>query len=324
MLPGPYEGWFTEMTGGPSPVESRATCEACVMLPGAPELPPEGPFDPELRCCTFHPQLLAHLVGGILREADDMGRERVRARIAARVGVSPIGIIPPPAYAAHHRALAERPGSFGHRHELRCPFLQDARCTIWRHRGVACAAFHCKLDRGALGAWRWNLIVVAFNVVDRVVSRWLLERHGLDVAACDALLHHPDDEAADRRAWGVFFGREEAYFLEAARLASGLGFAEIVAMGGPELAQLASGLRAALPRIDDVPARVRRGGDVFYHIGRDRSARVQHPSVSLDLLAIPAEVTELLAKLEEAPLADLGLDAALVRRLLDWQVLVGA
>jgi hypothetical protein len=290
------------------------------MLPGAANLPPEGPFDPELRCCTYHPQLLAHLCGGILRDGDAAGRAHLRERIAARVGVTPIGIIPTPAYAAHHQALSGIPGSFGHRRELRCPFLQDDHCSIWRHRGLACAAFHCKYDRGALGHWRWNLIVVAFNVVDRVVSRWLLERQGLDVRACDALLHGSGDEAA---AWGAFLGREEEYFLEAARLVEALSWDDVVAIGGAELAGYADGVRAALARLDEVPARVRKGPNVLYQIRPDRSALAQHPSVSLDLIELPADVVDLLAKLDEAPLADLGLPPDLQRRLLDWQVLIG-
>jgi hypothetical protein len=324
MLPGAYERWFAEMSGRSSPVESRATCDDCAMLPGAPDLPPEGPFEPEVRCCTYHPHLAAHLVGGILRTGNESGRERVRARIAARVGVTPLGITPAPDYSRRYQRLAALPGAFGRNRELVCPFLQDARCTIWRHRGVACAAFHCKLDRGSLGQWRWNLIVVAFNVVDRVLSRWLLEKQGLDVAACDALLHHPDDASLAAPAWGGFQGREEPYFLEAAQLIEPLSWAEIVALGGRELVELGEAMRGALARVDAVPERVRRGPDVLHHIGRAGSVRLQHPGVPFDLLEVPGEVSERLARLDEAPLADLGLPVELARRLLDWQVLVGA
>src|SRR5438874_8444026 len=122
MLPGPYERWFTEMSGRPGPVETRSTCDSCAMLPGAPGLPPEGAFDPAVRCCTYHPHLAPHFVGGILASGSEAGRRVVRARIAARVGVTPIGLQPTPAYAAIYQRLSVRAGAFGHSHELLCPF----------------------------------------------------------------------------------------------------------------------------------------------------------------------------------------------------------
>jgi len=291
------------------------------MLPDAPDLPPEGPFDPALRCCTYHPHLAAHFVGGILRDGTVAGREVVRARIAGRAGVTPLGLGPPPSYLAAWQSL--RPGSFGHDRELLCPFHQAGRCTVWQHRGAPCAAFHCKFDRGALGFGLWNLITIAFNTVERALGAWLLRRQGLDVDACDALLHAPADPALDARAWGGWRGREEEYFLEAAQLIEPLFWTEVVAAGGRDLSSLADALRGAVVRFDDLslPTRVGRG-EVLYHLGRPGTVRLQNRSVPLDLLEVPAEVADRLARTAEAPLQELGLDDALARRLLDWQALV--
>ena len=63
MLPGPYERWSRELLGRPFPAEPRSTCASCAMLPDAPDLPPEGPFRAEVRCCTYQPHLAPHLVG---------------------------------------------------------------------------------------------------------------------------------------------------------------------------------------------------------------------------------------------------------------------
>src|SRR5262249_45313282 len=142
--------------------------------------------------------------------------------------------------------LAAKAGAFGRSRELMCPFLQDARCTIWAHRGTACASFHCNYDRGALGQWLWSLVAVGVNGGDGVVARWVLGHHGLEVAACDALLHAPDDEALDRRAWGAWFGREEAYFLETARRVEALSWTDVATIGGAEMGAFADALRAAL------------------------------------------------------------------------------
>ncbi|HZS36734.1 MAG TPA: hypothetical protein VFF06_07910 [Polyangia bacterium] len=328
MLPGPYERWFTEACGRPAPVERRSTCDACAMLPGAPDLPPDGPFDEAVRCCTYHPHLAPHFVGAILDGGEglsDAGRAIVRARIAARAGVTPIGLAPAPEFAAAYQRIAAEPGAFGRRRELACPFYDGGRCAIWRQRGVACAAFHCKFDRGALDVAVWNLIVVGFNAVERVLARRLLERHGLDAAACDALLHAPGDDALDARAWGEWRGREEDYFVAAARAVEPLSWADVEALGGRALAGLAEALRAAMARLDEAPPeRVRRGGEILHHLGRAGGARLEHRGLPLDLVDVSAEVAARLAALGEARLADLHLDEALARRLLDWQVLVPA
>lgn len=317
MLPAPYERWFTEIAGRPSAVESRSTCDRCAMLPGAPDLPPEGPFHPDARCCTYHPDLAPHFVGGILAEGTDEGRARVRRRIAARVGVTPLGLGPAP------ERPAPKPSSFGRDPSLRCPFFDAGRCTVWEHRGAACAAYHCKFDRGVLGQGLWSLTVVAFNVVERAIARWLLARHGLDVAACDALLHAPHDADLDARAWKSWRGREEAYFLEAHQLISPMAWPDIVALGGKEIAQLAAALRGAIGRFDALkpPQWVRHGDDVLHHIGRSGQVRLQHPTIPEDLLEVPAELAARLDSLEDTPLAALGVDAGLAKRLLDWRIL---
>jgi hypothetical protein len=317
MLPGPYERWFTELSGRPAPVETRATCDACAMLPGAPDLPPEGPFDPALRCCTYHPHLAPHLVGGILAHGTDGGRARVRARIAARVGVTPLGVAPPPAYTRAH-------GVFGRSREKLCPFYEDARCTIWSHRGIACAGFHCKLDRGALGQSLWNLLVVGFTVVERALARWLLARQGVDAAACDVLLRAPEDAALDARAWGAWHGREADYFVAAAQLIEPLSWDEVVALGGPDVARVAEAVRETVVRLDALPERVRRNDQILHHPGRAGRVRLQSWTVPLDLLEVSTAVADRIRALDETRLSELDFDGALVRRLLDWGALLPA
>jgi len=73
-----------------------------------------------------------------------------------------------------------------------------------------------------------------------------------------------------------------------------------------------------------LPQRVRRGGEILYHLGQAGIVRLQNRGVPLDLLDVPAAVAGRLARLDEAQLHELGLDDKLVRRLLDWQALVPA
>ncbi len=326
MLPGPYERWYAEIADGPSPVESRSTCDACVMEPGARGLPLEGAFDPAVRCCTYHPHLAAHFVGGILKDGTAAGIAIVRARLAARVGVTPLGLGATPAYAATYLEVTRTPGVFGRSRDLRCPFHADARCTIWSHRGAPCAAFHCKFDRGAYGAGLWNLIVVAFNSIERALARWLVETSGLDATLSDALLRAPDDRDLDVRAWGAWHGREAEYFLVAARRIEPMSWVDVAAIGGRELADLGAALGGAATRFAAMvpPTRVQRGTEVLHRIGLPGHKVLHHPALPFDELAVSTELADRLARLETSELADLGLDAELVRRLLDWRVLVPA
>src|SRR5579859_7993387 len=62
VLPEIYERWFQELCGRPSPVETRSDCDRCSMLDPAEETP----FNPETRCCTYHPHLAPHLVGALI------------------------------------------------------------------------------------------------------------------------------------------------------------------------------------------------------------------------------------------------------------------
>jgi hypothetical protein len=323
VLPAPYEQWFVALAGEASPTEPRATCEDCAMAPGAPDLPPEGPFDPALRCCTFHPRLAPHFVGAILDGGSAEGRARVLARIAARGGVSPLGLAAPPHEQPERDRLAQVPGAFGHAAALRCPFLAEGRGTIWAQRGAECAAFHCKHDHGAYGPRLWTLLITGFNVVERGLARTLLAAHGLDAGACDALLHAPLDPAADARAWGAFRGREADYFLSAWRWVSALSWEEVEALSGGELQGFAQTVRGALEwlRARPLPAKVARNPVVLVHLGRS-GARLQSPAVPLDLLPLPQGAAARLESFVEGPPEALGLEPALLRKVLLWQGLV--
>src|SRR4051812_4594660 len=165
VLPEIYERWFVELCGRPSPVETRANCDDCNML--RPQEP--APFDPEARCCTYHPHLPPHLVGALLQQRNEIVEEKV----AARDGVTPLGLGPNAEYSARFARLGQHPDAFGRERALVCPFYAGARCTIWTQRPTACAAFHCKFDRGPLGHGVWNLIVVSFHAVDHALMKRL-------------------------------------------------------------------------------------------------------------------------------------------------------
>jgi hypothetical protein len=127
------------LLAGTIPSETEATCDDCAMCAaGGAQRGDAYFFRPDVKCCSFVPNLPNFLVGRILADADPhlaAGRASVEARSEAGMAVTPLGLGQPPAY----RVLYDRgaPAAFGRSRTLRCPhFLDDGvgRCAIWRHR----------------------------------------------------------------------------------------------------------------------------------------------------------------------------------------------
>jgi len=146
-----------------------------------------------------------------------------------------------------------------------------------------------------------------FSVVERALARWLIRESGLDATACDTLFREPTDRELDVRAWGSYFGREADYFRRAHEQISALSFAEVIALGGSELAGMPDALRLLMTRYQstELPPRWQRNPEIV-QIGR----RFQNRNCSLDLLEVPADVSL------ETP------DEKWLRKLLDWQVVI--
>ena len=52
-LPPLYAPWLREVTGGPIPGETKATCDHCVMLPSPGSAPQAVYFHPATKCCAY-------------------------------------------------------------------------------------------------------------------------------------------------------------------------------------------------------------------------------------------------------------------------------
>lgn len=149
VLPEPYQTWITELVGPIEP-EHKATCHDCAMVPGKGGPPQQVYYRPELKCCTFYPNLPNFRAGAILRDAEAPGRLHLEKRIASAPGVTPMFVARPPLYdLIYRKSLAET--SFGTIPKLRCPFLTDeGGCGVWRHRESTCATWFCGFNQGAV------------------------------------------------------------------------------------------------------------------------------------------------------------------------------
>src|SRR5580704_17978080 len=85
----------------PAIEETRATRNDCAMCDkgSAPAGLATESFRPDVKCCSYHPTLPNYLVGEALAdESLAVGRERLRAKIAARIGVTPQWLAAPRKY----------------------------------------------------------------------------------------------------------------------------------------------------------------------------------------------------------------------------------
>ena len=353
-LPGLYAQWITGVLGGAVPRESRATCNACAMCAreGQESASASYFFDPVVRCCSYVPDLHNFLVGRILLDTDPaarQGRSTVEKRIADAVGVTPLGLQQPPVYARIYGSSSQ---AFGRSRALRCPhYVEDGnRCGIWRNRESTCATWFCKHVRGDLGYrfWRDSLHPM-LRAVETDLARWcVLElqlgndalRHSVasgdwtseaEVITGDVLDNRLDQKAY-ARLWGKWRGREHEFYCQCGELVSPLSWTDVLAICGPETRAYARLTRESYGRLtsDDIPSNLSVGR--FEVLQVQRAITRVNTYHDFDPLDVPNTVMELLHYFDGRSVVDalaaiadergVSLDAALVRKMVDFKLLV--
>lgn len=217
-----YQPLFGELFDRPAIEERRATCDDCAMCDkggGAPVT--VDYFNPSTKCCTFHPNLPNYLVGAVLSDPDSAeGAKRLRARIESRIAVSPCWLSAPKTYQLLLTA-SKGTNVFGRAKSLLCPYYDDGRCSVWRHRESVCSTFFCKYEGGRLGHDFWMALKVYLSFVEitlaehamRTIDPSLVEpkvtRLTLELEDVENL---PPPPAAYAAMWGARVGREEEYY----------------------------------------------------------------------------------------------------------------
>ncbi len=348
-LPPLYARWMDAHLGGHIPEETRATCTNCAMAPPKGEPMGPGQFDPTTKCCTYVPRLPNFLVGAVLADEDPEtapGRATIEGRLLAGVGVSPLGLARPPAWELVYRhGVVRSDSAFGRTRSLRCPhFLPDGRCGIWRHREGVCTTWFCRHDRGAVGFAFWEALGAFLNVLERALSYDAVLALGLDGEALRRVVDGPpavDGPALDghqsaavrRRTWGVWYEQERELYVATAARIERMNWEEVRRAAGPEAEAHGRHVREAWEALvwRTIPERLRLVTLGSLTIGPEIAAIVTHRGY--DPIEVPSRLLPLLARFDGRPtdlvrdeLAREGapIDTALVQRLVDWEVLVGA
>ena len=320
-LPPRYSEWMDRVVPGPIPDETVATCDDCAMCAPAGTTGSERFYDPGTKCCTYVPSLPNFVVGRILGDDDPAataGRMTVEARVCRGVAVTPLGLGAPPTFAALYAVIDDR--AFGRRPDLRCPhYLEDGggRCGIWRHRTAVCATWFCKHVRGATGVRFWLAVYELLSGLERALARWCVLEHDVDAAGA---------------AWGRWSGRESEFYRGCDDLVRRLEWDDVLAIGGQEARLAVQRVHDAYAALVDetIPAALQIGHLHVEPMGR-QSYRVWAHSEG-DALELPKKLLEVLPFFDGGPTAraqaaivraaGVKLDAQLIRRLADFEILV--
>jgi hypothetical protein len=343
-----------QLLAGQIPRETEATCEDCAMCarPGQAEAS-EVFFDPRTKCCTYVPRLANFLVGRLLADDDPAaatGRVTVETRLRSGVGVTPLGLDQPATFQILYENTATN--AFGRSPGLRCPhYLEDegGHCGVWKHRASVCATWFCKYERGATGLSFWQGLHQLLSSVERALSQWCVLELEIDADALRRLFPIPatpgqagaaqqrmlDDlvnREAGRALWGRWYDREADFYRECGRLVSGLSWDDVGAIAGPDVQVFARMATEAYGRLTsgDIPRRLKVGELNIVRMGHE-SCRVSTYCGS-DPLDLPTELIDTLPYFDgrttdqalRAIEAGKGLriDRALIRRLVDFRILV--
>jgi len=352
-LPPLYAAWFDDLLGREIPPETRATCHDCAMCESGGEYQKPGSklFNPRSKCCTYQPKLHNFLTGLILSDDDPAmvaGRASVIARLQAGVAVTPLGLGKSPKFKLLYDQMEMR--GFGRAQSLRCSHYRDEQgglCGVWKYRNGICSTWFCKYERGAVGRDFWIAAEYLLVAIEEDLARWCVIELEVGEEALEILFEPPsnkqslaledlDDQVEpgkQRRVWGHWYGREDEFYRECARLVSPLSWQEVLTLCGPEVrgrAQLTQkAYRAASSQ--DVPARLQLGAFTVIEAGAD-FFRVYRPDMGLDTFTLSAKIMRLLPFFDGRPTAEvvaqisekerLRFTDELLRRLVDFRILV--
>jgi Fe-S-cluster containining protein len=219
----------------PMLVETRATCDDCAMCDksgGSHAVPSNletAFFRPDIKCCSYHPTLPNYLVGAVLADESlelSDGRDRIRQKIAARMGVTPEWLAAPRKFLVLLDAARE--SSFGRSEALLCPYYErkEGKCSIWRHRESVCATFFCKHTSGATGHAFWTALRRYLCHVERTLARYAARSVAPTATepewpknqlTREDLEDRAPSEAEYAKAWCDWVGREETFYVECAK-----------------------------------------------------------------------------------------------------------
>ena len=222
-IPAIYHSIFPELLDIEFPEEKIATCATCTLCRSS-----QSPYI-KTKCCAYHPHMANYLLGGVLCDDDiDLasGKERIRAQIVARAGVTPYGIIPSIPFQ-NRQKIVDSQEFWTRPHELmesqRCPYYDDGRCTVWKYRENLCVTYFCSSIGGTAGNTFWKKLNKYIKMAETSLSQYAMLQLGWPVASiktgslttADFKLEDEDgnvDDTIYSNLWEKWEGKEEEFY----------------------------------------------------------------------------------------------------------------
>jgi hypothetical protein len=352
-LPPLYTSWVETLLGNSIPPETRATCHDCAMCEeGADhQAPGSSFFNPRTKCCTYLPEIYNFLAGQILADDDPLtarGRATVEARINEGVAVTPLWLGRHPKYSLLYNNMEVH--AFGRAQSLRCPhFIEaDGLCGIWKNRNSICSTWFCRHERGLGGYHFWETAKNLLGAIEDDLSRWCVAELDIGEQALELLfktrnprqprlidldsLENRANSETQRRIWGRWFGREQEFYRECARMVTALNWEGVLSVCGSRVRIRALLLKKSHEELTAVetPPKLRVARYTIEESGPD-SYRLHPANALLESLTLSKRVLGLLRHFDGRPTTDvieeiiaekkLRITPELLRRLVDFRIL---
>lgn len=260
-LPILFDRWLNQAVSGAITNEERASCLNCGMTDGSCWERPQAlaTFHPDTKCCTYTPALRNFQIGAILADTSPemaFGRDTLRERLKAKVGVTPLGFTWLADYEARYDDLEDE---FGMHPEMRCPHYieQGGLCGIWRHRNSVCSTWFCRHEDGHRSLAYWEAVRGFFEDVEHVLMWHAMQQMGVEGEHFD-LLQDVDNPKINlngekkvtrkrrEKVWGHWIDHEEAFFLGCHDVVANMSWDDMMAIAPSRLGRAAESVADAL------------------------------------------------------------------------------
>ena len=319
-----YQKWMDKVLQRDIYTEPRATCNDCAMCT-VHERPAKADyqFNPNTKCCSFHPTLPNYLVGAIISDSyeEDPEAKAVFIRGALTADISPKGIAP-----SYRTRLTYILKPFGKYEQTLCPFFISGRidaCSIYKYRNSRCSTWFCKHERGSVG-WRfWWELDALLTVAEHELAQYCITK----------LLTIPQfPKDLREKLWGNWTFREPEFFQECWKIVEALSWEEVLPIGGEKLKAALNKLIEASDELNSnsIPKSLRVGkfthedvGEGFVRIwsyGEFNPIDLQKEVVDVLPLFDGRPVEEVLEQIEKQnPFL---IDEKLLLQLTDYKILI--
>lgn len=206
MLPPLYQQLLSPRILNLKIQETTANCARCVMQEAQGRKKTSAVFrsqtaiyQPDLKCCTYHPFFPNYIVGAVLADRavkNQSGRTVMERRIQDRQELLPLGV---PAPRAYQLSFLKPKQKFGQKKSLLCPYFnrEQNQCGFWIFRGSVCTSFFCASDFPQ-GLEFWDELVKYLGLVEMTVAEMVLEK--MNKSAQESLLGF---DLIDIKKWPV-------------------------------------------------------------------------------------------------------------------------